>query len=294
MKILVTGSRGQLGTELMIQGAERGHEMSGYDIPELDISDHEKIDGIIADGNFDIVINAAAYTAVDLAETETEKAEKVNVTGPANMADACSKAGIPMIHVSTDYVFNGSKKEPYTENDLPDPAGVYGITKLNGEKAVAERLSHHITVRTAWVYGVNGKNFVKTMLNLGKDREELKVVCDQTGCPTDSLDLAGVLLTAAEKAVCNPEQTIWGTYHYCGSGRTTWHGLAEAIFEEAREFENFKVKKIHAITTEEYPTPAKRPANSALDCTKFSETFGISTPEWRESLNRMIKRLYSK
>lgn len=314
MKILVTGSNGQLGTELMLQGAERGHKMSGFDIPELDISDYEKISDIIKKGCFDIVINAAAYTAVDLAETETEKAEKANVKGPANIALACSESGIPMIHVSTDYVFNGLKKEPYTETDLPDPIGIYGITKLNGEKSVAEILPRHIIVRTAWVYGVKGKNFVKTMLNLGKDREELRVVSDQTGCPTYCADLAGAILTAAERSegirkADSPEMgrgisanvddsrskdEIWGTYHYCGSGKTTWHGFAEAIFEEARKYEDFKVKKIHAITTEEYPTPAKRPASSVLDCSKFSETFGVSIPEWRNSLNSMIRRLYSK
>jgi len=293
MKILVTGSKGQLGTELMLQGSEIGHGMTGYDIPELDISDEKKISDIISNGHFDIVINAAAYTAVDLAETEPDKAESVNAKGPENISKACNKTKTPLIHVSTDYVFNGSKKEPYTEKDLPDPIGVYGTTKFNGEKAVKKILKHHIIVRTAWVYGIHGKNFVKTMINLGKDRDELRVVSDQTGCPTDSFDLAAALLTAAEKAVNDNKADIWGTYHFCGSGKTTWHGFAEAIFEEAKKYEALRVKKVHAITTEEYPTPAKRPMNSVLDCKKFSETFSVSIPEWRQSLNRMIKRLYS-
>lgn len=293
MKILVTGSKGQLGTELMIQGSERGHEMSGYDIPELDISDQKKISDIISNGHFDIVINAAAYTAVDMAETEHEKAENVNAKGPLYIAEECARTKTPLIHVSTDYVFNGSKKDPYTENDLPDPIGVYGTTKLKGEKAVQTALKHHIIVRTAWVYGTHGKNFVRTMLALGKDREELRVVSDQTGCPTDSFDLAAALLTAAESAINDDKTDIWGIYHFCGAGKVTWHGFAEAIFEEAKKYEALKVKKVHAITTAEYPTPAKRPSNSVLDCNKFSAAFGMSIPEWRQSLNRMIKRLYA-
>lgn len=295
MKILVTGSKGQLGTELMLQGPKRGHEMSGYDIPELDISGSEKIYDIIKSGGFDIVINAAAYTAVDLAETDTEAAEKANTKGPANIADACAKTEIPLIHVSTDYVFDGLKQGSYTENDSPSPIGVYGSTKLMGEKAIADRLAHHIIVRTAWVYGVNGKNFVKTMLNLGKDREELRVVKDQTGCPTYAFVLADALLTAAEKIErgAEPDSGIWGTFHFCGAGSVSWHGFAEAIFEEAKKYEDFKIRIIHPITTSEYPTPAKRPANSVLECKKFSETFDFSIPQWRESLSKMIKRLYS-
>lgn len=293
MKILVTGSKGQLGTELMIQGSERGHEMSGYDIPELDISDQKKISDIISNGHFDIVINAAAYTAVDMAETEHEKAENVNAKGPQYIAEECARTKTPLIHVSTDYVFNGSKIDPYTENDLPDPIGVYGTTKLKGEKAVQTALKHHIIVRTAWVYGTHGKNFVRTMLAIGKDREELRVVSDQTGCPTDSFDLAAALLTAAESVINDDKTDLWGTYHFCGAGKVTWHGFAEAIFEEARKYEEFKVRKIQAITTSEYPTLAKRPANSVLDCTKFSNSFKIRVPEWNQSLNRMIKRLYA-
>lgn len=292
MKILITGSNGQLGSELMIQGNGLGHEMTGVDIPEFDISDQEQINGIFSGKKFDVVINAAAYTAVDLAESEKEKAEAVNTTGPALLARACSDLRIPLIHVSTDYVFDGTKAGPYTESDPPAPLGVYGITKLNGETAVRNVLKEHIIVRTAWVYGVYGKNFVKTMLNLGRDRDELRVVSDQRGCPTDSFDLASALLIAAEKTKKENIAEIWGTYNFCGKGETTWHGFAEAIFEEASVYEKFKVKKIHAITTSEYPTPAKRPANSALCCTKFSTVFGVDIPEWRQSLNKMLKRLY--
>lgn len=293
MKILVTGSKGQLGSDLMLHGKESGHEMTGFDLPELDISDEQKVKEIISANDYEMVINAAAYTAVDLAETENEKAEMINGKAPGYIAKACSDKKTPLIHVSTDYVFDGTKTDPYTENDLPKPLGVYGLTKLNGELAVAKSLVRHVIVRTAWVYGTNGKNFVKTMLLLGKERDELRVVCDQQGCPTYSLDLAMALLKAAERIHENPSDNLWGIYHFCGKGKVSWHGFAEAIFEEARKFDDFRVEKIHAITTAEYPTPAKRPANSVLACDKFSMGFGVLIPEWRDSLRNMIRRLYS-
>ena len=213
------------------------------------------------------VINAAAYTAVDRAESGSEAAFAVNREGPAHLADRCRKRGIPLIHVSTDYVFDGEKGKPYVEEDPIAPLGVYGKSKAAGEAEVRQRLPEHIIVRTAWLVGVHGHNFVKNMLRLGRERETLKVVSDQQGCPTFAADLADAILVMAKQAEIR-KLVPWGTYHYCGRGETTWHGFAEAIFEIAGQYEKFALKNLLPISTAEYPTPVKRPANSVLDCTK--------------------------
>jgi len=291
MVIAIIGSNGQLGWELVGKSGRNGIDAVALDYPEIDISDPVSIDSRIDFAKIDIVINAAAYTAVDRAESEPEAAFAVNRKGPALLADRCRRHGIPLIHVSTDYVFDGTKAGAYSEEDPVAPLGVYGASKAAGEAEVRERLLDHIIVRTAWLCGVHGYNFVKTMLRLGREKETLRVVSDQWGCPTFADDLADAILAIAvqtqkSKSVC------WGTFHYCGAGATTWHGLAEAVFEIAGRYENFVVKSVEPIATVEYPTPVRRPANSVLDCSKIEKRFGIRTRPWREGLDRMISQLY--
>jgi dTDP-4-dehydrorhamnose reductase len=238
---------------------------------------------------WELVVNCAAYTAVDRAESEPELALAVNRDGPANLAAACGKAHIPLVHISTDYVFDGSKQGPYRETDPVLPLGVYGRSKAEGDTEVRSRLREHIILRTSWVYGVHGNNFVKTMLRLGQERRVLRVVNDQQGCPTNAADLAEVILAIAGRCDRNP----WGTYHYSGKGVTTWHGLAEAIFAEAQKYTSLLVERVEPIPSAQYPTPAKRPANSVLDCSLFTSTFGIEPRPWRESLADVIHGLLS-
>jgi dTDP-4-dehydrorhamnose reductase len=289
--IAIIGSNGQLGSELVRKGEERGLNILALDYPEIDIRQPESIDGRIDFSRIDLIINAAAYTAVDRAESEPEAAFAVNREGPAYLADRCCKRGIPLIHVSTDYVFDGTKTSAYTEEDPVAPLGVYGQSKAAGEAEVRNRLPEHVILRTAWLCGVHGHNFVKTLLKLGRERETLKVVSDQFGCPTFAADLAEAILEVVCQAEKN-QSVRWGTYHYCGAGKTTWHGFATAIFEVAGQYEKFAVKEILPISTTEYPTPVKRPANSVLDCTKIERYFGIQPRPWRKSLKEMIRQLY--
>jgi dTDP-4-dehydrorhamnose reductase len=261
------------------------------DYPEIDISDLASIDACFDSTKIELMINTAAYTAVDRAESEPEAAFAVNREGPAHLADRCRKRGIPLVHVSTDYVFEGSKPGAYIEEDPVAPLGVYGESKAAGEAEVRERLPEHIILRTAWLYGIHGHNFVKTMLSIGREKDALRVVSDQYGCPTFAADLADAILVVVRQAEKN-QPVKWGNYHYCGAGKTTWHGFATAIFEIAGRYEKFAVKNLVPISTAEYPTPVKRPANSVLDCTKIERHFGIRPRPWRESLAEMIERLY--
>jgi len=294
MKILVTGSKGQLGWELLRLGKRFGAEIIGVDLPESDITDKRNVAKMISNLQPSLVINAAAYTAVDKAESEQAIAFSVNRDGPANLAESCEKAGIPMIHVSTDFVFDGKKTSPYTESDPVSPLSVYGKSKAEGEHAVISHLSRHIIVRTAWLYGVDGQNFVKTMLRLGKEREVLRVVADQQGCPTAAEDLAEALLTIAARVHVR-DDICWGIYHYCGEGVTTWHGFTEAILDIAkRHGMAIKTLRVEAISTAEYPTAAKRPAFSALDCGRIRNKFVVTTKPWRESLEKVIAVLASQ
>ena len=237
-----------------------------------------------------LVINASAYTAVDKAETEAELSFAVNRDGPTYLAKSCSEQKIPLIHISTDYVFDGKKQGPYRASDPVSPQGVYGKSKVAGENAIRECLREHIILRTAWLYGVHGNNFVKTMLRLGKEYKELNVVNDQYGCPTCAADLAQAIFTIAE-SFKDGQNVKWGTYHYCGKGKTTWYDFTEKIIELAKSKKSLIVEKINPLTTEEYPTPAKRPANSTMDCTLLTRTFGIHPPHWEESLIRTIQAI---
>ena len=239
------------------------------------------------------MINAAAYTAVDRAESEPAQAYAVNRDGSANLADFCEQAATPLIYVSTDYVFDGSKAGPYTDDDPVAPLGVYGQSKEAGETEVRRRIQEHLIIRTAWLYGVHGHNFVKTMLRFGKERKTMRVVDDQTGCPTAAADLADAILLITDR-IPSMKKIPWGTYHYCGGGSTTWHGFAKAIFKIAEKYEALSVREVIPITSDEFPTPVKRPTNSVLDCSKIERNFGICPRPWVESLTEMIDAVYGE
>lgn len=292
MKLLITGSNGQLGWELCRQGKASEFLIIPLDIPEFDITDQDQVNDAVSKADPDMVVNAAAYTAVDKAESEKDLAFSVNSDGPSYLAVACHKKGIPLIHISTDYVFDGCKDDPYCEMDQVSPIGIYGTSKAEGEERIRRTLKEHIIIRTAWLYGVHGNNFVKTMLKLGKEREEIRVVADQYGCPTFAADLAGAVLDIAAR-INKGQRRSWGTYHYSGGGSTTWFDFASKIFEIAKLYEEFKIKKVIPIKTSEYPTAATRPMNSAMDCSLMCSEFNITTPPWEQSLDNMLGRYYS-
>jgi dTDP-4-dehydrorhamnose reductase len=292
MRILLTGANGQVGWELSNRGAKRGLEILALDRSALDITDTISVSREVNRPGVSLVVNAAGYTAVDEAESEPELAFAVNRDGPAYLASACGKAGIPLVHISTDYVFDGQKKGVYLVTDPVSPLSVYGKSKAAGEVEVRKHLREHFILRTGWVYGVHGHNFVKTMLRLGREREVVQVVTDQYGCPTYAADLAETILRIATQFL-EGGQVHWGTYHYCGKGVTSWHGFAEEIFRLASEDSSLKVKRVEPISTSEYPTPAQRPASSILDCSVLEHTFNIHPQPWAESLAQMLEMLFS-
>jgi len=289
MKLLVLGAAGQIGRELCSLRWPADYHIAGVDRVDVDIANREQVGAAMQRERPDIVINAAAYTAVDRAESEAEAAFAVNAVGPANLAAACRTAGIPLIHISTDYVFDGSKKGPYREDDSVNPLGVYGRSKEAGDRAVREALPEHVILRTAWVYSAHGHNFVRTMLRLAGERPVLRVVADQIGSPTSAADAARAIAAIVERLAIG--ESRWGTYHFAGGGTVSWHGFAEAIFELAGPWRGAP-PKVDAITTAEYPTPARRPANSVLDCRRVAEAFGIMPRPWREALADVIRELY--
>ena len=288
-KILLTGINGQVGQELQQTLIPLG-EIIGVNRQQLDLSQPEQIKEAIATIQPDIIVNAAAYTAVDKAETETELAMAINATAPKLIAEAASKIKATVVHISTDYVFNGKNHRPYTEIDLTDPLGIYGKSKLLGEEAVRKQCDRHLIIRTAWVYGARGHgNFVKTMLRLGAERKELRVVADQIGSPTWSYDLANGIAQ-----ILSLSNLPLGIYHFTNSGVTSWYDFAVAIFEEARKIGfSLKIEHISPITTADYPTPAQRPYYSVLDKQKISKLLGEHPPYWRTSLVAMLNQWHS-
>jgi dTDP-4-dehydrorhamnose reductase len=291
MKLLVLGAGGQVGHELRRRAWPAGSSIAAFDRAGLDISQRDQVFAAVARERPDIVVNAAAYTAVDRAESEPDIAWAGNCTGPANLAAACHDALIPLIHLSTDYVFDGSKVGLYREDDPVAPLGVYGKSKEAGDRAVREALPQHVILRTAWVYSAHGRNFVKTMLRLAADRPVLRVVADQIGSPTSAGDIAAAIGTIVEQLSAGNSR--WGTYHFAGGGAVTWHGFAEAIFELAAPWRGAP-PLVEAITTADYPTPARRPSNSVLDCRRIGEAFSIVPRPWREALAEVIGELYGK
>jgi dTDP-4-dehydrorhamnose reductase len=288
MRIIVIGARGQVGWELNRRATLLGHDVLAWDVAELDITAAAAVDQALDASGADVAINAAAYTAVDKAEQEPERAFAVNRDGPAHLAAACARSNIPLLHISTDYVFDGRKAVPYNEDDPPAPLGVYGWSKQEGDEAVRRLWSRHLILRVSWVFGAHGHNFVKTILRLAREREELRVVADQWGCPTYAGDIADVLLELVGRMAEIDARDAWDTYHYCGEPATTWHGFASAIIEQARARESLQVRAVTAITTADYPTPTARPANSVLDSTRLTARFGIRPRPWREGLEAML------
>ncbi|AZK62175.1 dTDP-4-dehydrorhamnose reductase [Pectobacterium versatile] len=281
MKILLTGANGQLGRCFQDRLPEEW-KILATDSNELDIMDLERVEEVVKSFQPDAIVNAAAYTAVDKAESEPELAEKINVTGPENLAIVASKQGIRLVHVSTDYVFDGNATEPYREDSATNPLSVYGKTKLAGEQAVAQVSPEAIIVRTAWVFSEYGNNFVKTMLRLAKERDTLSIVNDQRGCPTYAGDLAQAIISLLEKSVEG------GVYHYCGDKEVSWYEFAQAIFSAAVQKALLsKAPTLTPITTAQYPTPAYRPAYSALAGEKI-KALGIALSDWKIALKKTI------
>ena len=290
MKILVTGAKGQVGSELILRGNSSGHQMIAASHAELDITQQQAVSDYVVRHTPDLVINGAAYTAVDKAEEEHLLAHAINADGAAYLAQACVNQKIPLLHISTDYVFDGNKETAYLEDDPPNPQGVYGASKLAGEQAVVKVLNQHLILRVAWVFGEFGNNFVRTMLRLGKEHPELRVVADQFGGPTWAGDIADVLLSISER-YGRGDVIPWGTYHYIGEPRVSWCEFAREIFSQAVFLEILeRAPKVMPITSAEYPTPAKRPGNSVLDCTKLKQNLEICQPDWRIGLKHTLKK----
>ncbi len=290
MKIAVIGREGQLAHELRVEGRARGHYVFATGRPGVDLLKPETAGAFLDRVDPALVINAAAYTAVDKAESDREQAFLLNATGAGELARLCAAASVPLVHISTDFVFDGTRRRPYVETDTVLPLGVYGASKAAGENAVRRAHPHHIILRTAWVYGAHGSNFVKTMLRLGAERDELGVVDDQRGSPTSARDLASAILEIAPRIAANRDPALWGTYHLTGAYETTWHGFAAEIFRQAA-IRGAKAPRLKAIGTADYPTPARRPAYSVLDNTKFIDTFGFGLPDWRASLAACLNEL---
>ena len=289
MRILVTGSNGQVGFELCRIAEKSEHEWLCLDRSGLDITSEVEVDKVVTRFKPNIVINAAAYTAVDKAETEKNIALSVNAYGPMYLAQACQRVGAALLHISTDYVFSGNSDKPYSEDDDVEPTGHYGVSKLKGEHLVAEYCERHIILRTSWVFGVHGNNFVKTMLRLSKDLNTISVVADQYGAPTSAKGIARTLVFIISQI--KEKEIDWGIYHYSGFPYTTWYGFAKKIFDDA--YKSGLIEKqmiVKAIKTIDYPTPAKRPANSRLDNTKISQNFSILPDNWKSNIKQSIKQ----
>ncbi len=289
-EILVTGGSGQLARALAAAGGSRVRVVGR---PEWDFDHVLALPALLAAARPALVVNAAAHTAVDRAEGEKQAAMRANRDGPAVLAAWCEAAGVPLIHVSTDYVFDGGKGAPYTEDDATNPIGVYGASKLAGERAVLAVCKRAIVLRTSWVYAATGRNFVLTMLNLARTRDHLRVVADQKGCPTLAADLAGAILDIAGMVAREGwQERFAGVYHAAGTGWTTWHGLASAAIGLAAERGNPQ-PGVEAITTAEFPTPTRRPADSRLDCARLERVFGLRLPPWEDALARTIAEIFA-
>ncbi len=285
-RLLVFGAEGQVGREILALAPLHGHQATGLSRSEVDIADEAAVASAIGRNAAEMIVNAAAYTAVDRAESEPDAAARANTEGPAVLAGMAARAGIPLFHISTDYVFDGSKAGAYHENDPIAPLGVYGRTKAEGEARVRAVTPQHIILRTAWVYGTYGNNFLKTMLRLARDRDSLRVVADQWGCPTATADIARAVFAVADQA----EDAAWGTYHFAGAGRTSWHGFADEIVAAQASMTGRRPPVI-AIATADYPTPARRPANSELASDLFAARFGYRAAPWQTRAQETVATL---
>lgn len=289
MKILVTGASGQVGRELCRQCLAIGHQVVAADRENLDICDAASVRQFVAAASPEVTFNAAAWTSVDDAENQFDEAVRVNRDGAENLAAACAEHSIPMVHYSTDYVFDGHKNSAYTEDDATNPGTAYGRSKLAGEKAVRALHEKHLIIRTGWVFSSHRSNFVKTMLKLGSERTELRVVRDQVGKPTSAATIADISLAMAAR-----ENVAWGTYHLAQPEAVSWHEFANSIFESAaQQGWELTVKDIVSISSGEFPTVAARPENSVLDCHKLENSFEIAIPDWHGALDSVIGELIS-
>ena len=293
MKIVVTGHEGQVVRSLLEKAARRADlEVIALGRPQLDLTKPETVHTAIKAHKPDLVVSAAAYTAVDLAEDEPDLAMAVNASGARAVAEAAAACGAPVIHLSTDYVFSGDASEPYVETDATGPRSVYGRSKLQGEQLVAGASPQHIILRTAWVYSPFGKNFVRTMLKLAETRDTLSVVADQWGNPTSAFDIADAIISVADQLAAEPEFSAFGVYHLAGTGDTNWSGFARAIFRASADLSGPSAA-VTDITTDGYPTRAVRPASSRLSSAKFQKAFGWSAPDWQSSLRDVVTRLHN-
>ena len=285
-KILIIGKNGQVGWELCRTVAPIG-ELVCIDFPDIDLTNESMLRQIVQKIAPNVIVNAAAYTAVDKAETETELSMKINAIAPGILAEEAKKTGALMVHYSTDYVFDGTKKEPYLEDDAPNPINAYGRSKLEGDQAVQRIGVNYLIFRLCWVYGARGQNFMLTMMRLAREREELRVVADQVGSPTWSRMIAETTALALQRVLTSPNPSAFnGLYNLCASGHASWHQFADAIVASMPS-ENKKCNTIKAITTVEYPTPARRPYRSILGCDKLKKTFGLRLPDWKISLDQV-------
>jgi dTDP-4-dehydrorhamnose reductase len=301
IRVLVTGSRGQVGVEMQRELAGRA-EVFAHDVDTLDITDPDSIAAHVARARPDVIVNCAAYTAVDRAETDVNVARAVNGLAPGLLAQAARKCGALMVHFSTDYVFDGAKGAPYVESDATNPLSVYGATKLEGEQAVAAAGCPHVTLRTSWVFGPHGQNFLFTMMRLGRSRPELRIVDDQHGAPTSSRALARLVREILDRGGDAGELTraqvdqvgqASGLYHATATGSTTWFGFAQAIFDElARQRRlDFAAPRVLPIPSSEYPTPARRPVNSVLSSERLRNALGVGIADWRQGLEEVVSAL---
>lgn len=288
MKILVTGSNGQVGSSLVKQLNQMPDiKLLAVDREQLDITDCEAVNKLVNEFEPNAIINAAAYTAVDKAEQEIELSYAINRDGPQFLAQAANSVGATILHISTDYVFAGDKDGEYVETDDVAPQGVYGHSKLAGELAVAAACPRHIIMRTAWVFCETGNNFVKTMLRLAQDRDELSVVADQFGGPTYAGDIANTLIEIAK--ALHAGNTHYGIYHFSGLPHVSWYQFSCQIFKQAKTQKLVsKDMMVNGISSDQYPTPAKRPENSKLDCRKIEQTFGVKLCDWQAALNNLM------
>ena len=289
MKILVTGASGQVGRELCRQCLAIGHQVVAADREDLDISDAASVRQFVAAASPDVIFNAAAWNAVDDAEKQSGEAVRVNRDGAKNLAAACAEHSILLVHYSTDYVFDGQKHSAYVEDDATNPVNAYGRSKLAGEEAVRALHEKHMIIRTSWVFSSHRSNFVKTMLKLGSERTELRVVEDQVGKPTSAATIADISLAMAARG-----EAAWGTYHLAQPEAVSWHEFAKSIFESAaQQGWELAVKDVVSISSAEFPTVAARPENSVLDCHKLENNFKIAIPDWHGALDSVIGELIS-
>jgi dTDP-4-dehydrorhamnose reductase len=289
MRIAVTGSCGQVATSLL-ERAGSGLEVVALGRPGFDLADRAAVIAGLEAAGPDVIVNAAAYTAVDKAEAEETLAFRVNGEGAGHVAEAAARLGVPLLHLSTDYVFDGALDRPYREDDPTGPTGAYGRSKLAGEKEVARRCQNSIILRTAWVYSPFGANFVRTMLRVNETRDEVGVVADQRGNPTSAIDIAAALIAVAARVKDDSAPALRGIFHMTGSGEASWADFAEAVFGEA-EARGRRATRVKRIATADYPTPARRPSNSRLDNEKLARVYGLSLPDWRRSVAACCARL---